>query len=523
VKKVPSPQPLVLGGSAAKILAWFRTIKRSASWDWGLGTGGLLHGTLLLLAVASPATAQSPTADSLWALRDYAAARVEYTKALHENPGYVRSLFRLAILAAWDGQLDSSLALLQDAREIEPMEPDVRLWQAKVLTWQGRYKPALALYDSLVNENRRSRDARLGQAQALAWSGQNDEADRGYRWLLDANPEDTEALYGLAQLRLWQGRPGDADRYISTALQVAPLDRPARELQNQIRALRRPRLEFSLGLSHDSDKNTAWWQTLGTSAAIGQGLRGFGSVGAYEASDPAQKGTRLSAEMGATWNGGNASLTAAIGARKLSSEFGLDRSLGTWRASASYRAAPTAGVGIGYTHYSFDETAELLGNDIDIDELSADADIELRPNLTLGAGAGLGLISDNNRRKSLALALMERLVPRLSLGLFGRGVWYDFHGAGYFSPDQFLLGEARGAYTQALGRWEGKLSTGVGAQQSGGGAGVDGEWHFDLRFARRWGTINEVALSAAISNNALSSTSGAFHYYTSVLSVRLGL
>jgi tetratricopeptide (TPR) repeat protein len=498
---------------------------RLGSGDWGLGTGDSLLGALFFLfaTAAAPAAAQSPAADSLWALGEFGAARIEYTKALHENPGYVHALFRLAILAAWDGQLDSSLALLRDAREVEPAEPDVRLWEAKVLTWQGRYHAALARYDSLINESPRRRDPRLGRAQALAWSGQNDEADRAYRRLLRDNPNDAEALFGMAQLRLWQGRPGDADHYNDLALQVAPQDRAARELQTQIRALRRPRVEFSIGLSHDSDHNTAWWQTLGTSMAVGQGLRGFASVGAYEASDPAQTGTRLSAEAGATWNGGDASLTVAFGARRLRSDSGLDRSLGTWRAAASYRVSPSAGVGLGYARYSFDETAQLLGNNIDIDELSADADVELRPDLTLGAGAGLGLISDDNRRKSLALALTERIVPRLSVGLYGRGVWYDFRGAGYFSPDQFLLGEVRGSYTQALRRWEGKLSAGAGAQQSGSGGGAEGEWHFDVRIARRWGATNDVALAAGISNSALSSTSGAFHYYNAVLSVRMGL
>jgi len=193
-------------------------------------------------------------------------------------------------------------------------------------------------------------------------------------------------------------------------------------LRAEIRAYRRPRIDVTLGVSHDSDKNNAWWQTVSTSMMLHRGLRGFASAGSYEANDPTLNGTRLSAEAGVVWSSRSVSLSGAIGARRLNSDFGIDRSLGTWRAIASYRVTPSAGLGISYSHYSFDETAFLLANDIDIDELSA-----------------------------------------------------------------------------------------------------DGEWHSDLRITRRWKVINEVALSAGYSNSAISSASGAFHYYTAALSARLGL
>ena len=231
----------------------------------------------------------------------------------------------------------------------------------------------------------------------------------------------------------------------------------------------------------------------------------------------------MSGEVGATINRGDASLTAALGGRKLASDLGLDRSLGTWRLGASYRLTATAGAGINYAHYSIDETAFLVGNDLDIDDLSLDGDVELARNLTLGLGGGLGYLSDNNHRRSAAVALTTRLTPRASVGFFGRGLWYDFRGPGYFSPDHFLLGEVRGSYTHAIRRWEGKLSGGLGLQDSGTGGSADAEWHADVRVARRWATINEVALSGGVTNSALSSATGAFRYYTLNLSLRLGL
>jgi tetratricopeptide (TPR) repeat protein len=435
----------------------------------------------------------------------------------------VRALYRLGILASWDGRLDSALALLLDAREIEPGEPDVRLHEAIVLTWAGRYRDALVRFDSLIAEIPGWRDPRFGKAQALAWSGREAEADRQLQALIEADPRDTEALVALARMRMWQGRTRDADYYNARALEVAPEDRRARDLQAEVRALRRPRLEMELGVSHDSDRNTAWWQSLRSSFLAGPGLRLFAAAGAYEASDQARNGTRLSGEAGATWDIGRASLTGALGARRLASDLARDRSLATIQLAASYRVAPIASVGAGFAHYSLDETAGLIGGDLDIDEWSADGDLQLHPSLSLGVGAGRASISDDNSRTSAVVNLSWQLPSRFTAGLFGRGMWYDFRGRGYFSPDEFLLGEVRGSYTHGFRRWEARLSGGLGLQKAGSAVATDAEWHAGIRIARRWGVINQVALAGRITNSAISSATGAYRYYTAALTGRLGL
>lgn len=490
------------------------------------GSLGWVLGALLLATGPSVRlSAQTGLADSLWTAGDYRAAKAEYTLALHENPGSVRALFRLAVLSAWDGRLDSALALLRDAREVQPGEPDVRLWEAKVLLWDDRYSEALVRYDSLIAEFPERLDARLGRAQTLAWWGHTADAEREYRALAEANPDDPEALVALGQLLTWQHRLTEADRYTARALRVAPRHQAGRELQAQITALRNPRLEIALGVSHDSDHNTAWWQTLGTSLVPAPGLRAFASAGAYEASDPLRKGTRLSAEAGANWFYANLAVTAAIGVRRLSSDFSADRSLATWRMGASYRLAPGAGFGAGYAYYSLDETAFLVGRNLDISEFSLEGDVDLRRGLSLGVGAGIAPISDDNQRKSLVLALTQRIGGGLSAGLFGRGLWYDFRGLGYFSPDHYLIGEIRASYTRAFRPWEARLTGGVGIQDINldGTHSADARWHVEARLARRWSTISEIALSGGFSNNAISSVTGAYNFYTAALTVRIGL
>lgn len=521
---------------------WLRSLRRAAA---------------LLFVLASPAAAQIPAADSAWSQGDYHAARIAYERALHDDPGSVRALYRLGILASWDGRLDSALALLRDARELAPGDPDVRLAEARVLAWRGRYRAALARYDSLLAEQPDNREAALGRAQTLAWAGRYQDAARAYRMLGASDSTDLAAqageaqvtawrgdlaragalyeralardsshvpsLTGLAQVRLWQARHREARSLLDRALTLAPEDRAARDLDRAIRAATRPDLEVALGWSRDSDRNTSWWQTAAGSAGLGQGVRGFASVGVTESSDPARNATRTSAEAGLRLARGKASATAALGLRRLDPEGAPRRTPATWRASARYRLSPRAVVGAGYAHSALDETAFLVGRGLDLDELSADLDLAFSDRLTFGAGGGYGWLTDDNRRASFVAALMRRIGNRAGAGLSGRYLGYEFRGVGYFSPDRFLVGEARGWYALPVHRWEARFAGGLGLQQVGAAGAAQSQWHLETRISRRWGSRNEVSLSGGISNSAVSSTTGAFRSYTAALQARVGL
>jgi tetratricopeptide (TPR) repeat protein len=487
---------------------------------------GLAFGALLLSAYPPVRlTAQTRLADSLWGAGNYHAARAEYTRALHDDPGSVRALYRLGVLNAWDGKLDSALALFRDAREVEPGEPDVRIWEARVLQWQDRYPESLARFDSVITEFPNRTDARLGRAQALMWWGRMVEAEREYRALAEMHPNDQEVLAALAALLVRQNRLAEADEYVSRALHIDPHDRASLDLLDQISALRRPRLEMALGLSHDSDDNNAFWQTLETSLVVGPGLRGFASAEAYEASDPSRSGHRFSTEVGASWDHGNLGVMGALGIRSLNSDFAADRSPGTVRMSGSYRVHPGAAMGVGFAHYPVDETAFLLGSNLDISEFTVDGNVDLPRGLGLGFGGGTANYSDGNNRQWLVVALTKLVASRLSAGLYMRSLGYDFQGSGYFSPDHYHIGEVQATYHRVFDPWEARLSGGLGLQDVGidGTNQTDARWHAEVRFARRWATINEIALSGSYSNNAISSVTGAYNYYTATLSARIGL
>ena len=521
---------------------------RKAAW-----VAAVVLATILPCQVA----AQAPAGDSAWAAEDYHVARIAYERALRDDSTNVRALYRLGILASWDGLLDSALVLLRRARAIEPGDPDVRTQEATVLAWASRYGEALARYDSLLSEDPAHRDAALGRARALSWSGRLADADSAYGDMITRDGSDLEALAGRGQVALWRGdrtratqwygatleqqpthvpsllgmaqvrqaemRLEEATTYADRALTLAPNDRNVQRTAAEIRAMRRARLEIGLGWSRDSDKNVLWWQTLGTSLVPYAHVSTFGSVGLAEASDPFRTGTRFSLEAGATYDFGRATATAAVGVRSLVPDSGSSSLIPTWRAAGGYRVSSSASVGAGYAHYAFDETALLIREALHVNEFSAEGDVALRPGLTLGSGAGLAFLEDGNRRMSAVVSVSQDIADNYVAGLYGRVMGYKQDGFGYFTPDLFFVTEGRGAYKRTMGRWNVRLSTGLGIQQVGRDGAAQFEYHFEGRVGRQWGVINEIALSGGLTNSAVSSTTGAFRYYTALLTARIGL
>jgi hypothetical protein len=156
--------------------------------------------------------------------------------------------------------------------------------------------------------------------------------------------------------------------------------------------------------------------------------------------------------------------------------------------------------------------------------LDADGDFALPRRISLGGGAGLTSVSDGNRRLSAIAVAMRQLPAGFAAGLAGRILGYRFAGVGYFSPDLYWYLETRGSWTrQFQGRWEARVSAGVGVQQIEAGSSLQGEWHLEGRIARQFRLVDEVALSGGLTNSAASSTTGAYRYYTAALTGRIGL
>ena len=475
---------------------------------------------LALVCLAAPLAAQVADGNRAWAAGRYDEARAAYERALAADPQSVRSLYRLAVLASWNDQLDSALTLLARARAIEPGDPDVRTAEAQVLAWQGHLAAARVRYDSLLAEDPERRGAALGRARVLAWDGRYAAADSAYALLLFANPSDAEALAGRAQVAHWRGRDGQAADYAGRALAADSMNRDAGALRRELRAASGPRAELNGGWNNDSDHDTNWSESLTLSTGIVPGLRVFATGGLQQSTDPVRKAHRSLGEGGVEFSAAGVRLMAAAGGRNLVPDGAPSRSEFTFRAGAGVTPAPGASVGVSFVHLPFDETAFLIGSGLDIDVLDASLDLRLARGLTFSAGGGGAWVSDGNRRVSAVAALSRSLGRHFFAGLYGRVLDYRQHGVGYFSPDRFGMGEVRGGYLTSSHGWETRLSGGAGVQQTSGSS-AQAEWHVEGRLARRWSTLNQVELFGGITNSVASSVNGAFRYRTAGLRVIL--
>jgi tetratricopeptide (TPR) repeat protein len=519
--------------------------------------GRLLVGLALLALGGGPLSAQQQLADGAWNQGRYEEAQAAYRLVLAQDPNAVRANLRLGVMLSWREQFDSALGLVARARAAEPADAELRLIEARILALAGRHRLAIAQYDSLLQKQPDSRDAALGRARVLAWSGRlaeavasydsivvrhpSDEeamlggaqasawrgdlqnAERRYRAVIERSPTNTEAVVGLGYVFHWQGRSRAADRQARSALTVDSTYRPARELRQAVRVASRSSVETSTAWSNDSDDNSNWSQTVAAAVPVAEGMRAFGSVNALQAGDPVRDATRLGGEAGVTWVVDRFQLTGAAGARTLDAQAAGTRTAATYRGRATYRPVPTLGLGLGYSRAPFDETALLIERGLDLESLEGSADLALTPWLRASAGGGRTWLSDGNNRSSAVAGLTGTLRRRFSVGAFARTLSYDRRGTGYFSPDRFSLLEAIGGYSLERGKWDGRVSGGLGAQQIGAGGAAQSEWHVETRLGRRWGLGNRVELFGLVTNSAVSSTSGAFRYRSAGLAVTLGL
>lgn len=476
-----------------------------------------------LTALAAPLAAQQREGDDAWNQGRFADARAAYERVLAADSTAFRANLRMGVLLSWRGKQDSALVFIARARRSEPKDLEARLIEAKVLAWDGRHAAAIVRYDSVLAEQPDLTEAEVGRARVRAWSGDLAGAEQGFRSVLATEPRNADALAGLGYVYHWQGREGPAERYARAALAADSTNEIARELWKAVRAATRPSTDLSANWSNDSDRNTSFWQTLGASAPLAPGARVFANVGVLEASDPVRDVGRVGGEAGVTWAVGDIQLTGAGGARRLSPETAAVRTSETYRGRLSWRPVPRLGMSVAYARYAFDEIASLIERGLDLESLDAGFDATLARGLGVyGSGGGVWF-SDGNHRTGAGVGITQTIRGGVFVGAYGRALGYARKGIGYFSPDRFHLLEGLAGYNLDRGQWDGRLSGGLGAQQIGRAGVAQSEWHLEARVGRRWGTGNRLDVFGAITNSAVSSTSGAFRYRTAGVSLKLGI
>lgn len=177
------------------------------------------------LPLAAPLAAQGGSAldavvrqgDSAWTAGRFPTAREAYQRALAlDSLGSSRSVYRLAVLHTWDGELRRAIPLFALYVRLEPRDQEGRIALAKAHAWNGQTAAAVAIYDSILSRDATYRDAAFGAAQALAWAGRFDAALARYdRWLIQ-NPKDVEASLARARTLAWAGRLPASERAYAT-------------------------------------------------------------------------------------------------------------------------------------------------------------------------------------------------------------------------------------------------------------------------------------------------------------------
>jgi len=487
----------------------------------------MIRRVLCLVALLLPATvtlaAQAAKGDSAWAAGKFGDAQAAYERELTTNPGSVRSLYRLGVLASWRGDLDSALVLAARARAVEPGDTDVLLLEAQVLAWKGDLDGSLARYDSIIAANPGNAGAITGRARIRAWQGDFAGAEAGYRRALSLDSTNADARVGLAQVHFWQGHAALARAELRPVLAADPGNRDAKLLDQAIRLARQSLVEASGGWNHDSDHNTSWWQSLQATMPLSDVLTVFGSVGLQQSKDPVRRANRQKTEAGLRLALGKVGLTAAAGVRRLAPDGGSSRTAASYRGSVSLRPMPRVAVSGGFAHYSLDETALLIESGLDVDEAEGAVDLGVTPTTTISAGGGGAWLSDDNRRYHVLATITQELPLHFFMGGYARQMGYDFKGTGYFSPDRFRILEGRGGWSHESRRWLVRVAGGLGAQQAFRGAETQAEWHADGTAGRKWGMGNSVVLFGGLSNSLEGSVAGAYRYRNAGLRVTLGL
>ncbi len=151
--------------------------------------------------------------DSAWTAGTFPAAREAYTRALAiDSLASSRSVYRLAVLQTWDGNLKQAIPLFARYVRMEPRDEEGRIALAKAYAWSGNTGSAVAIYDSILTRDHTYREAALGAARALVWAGKFDEALGRYDNWLTQNPRDIEASLARARSLAWAGRLKQSER-----------------------------------------------------------------------------------------------------------------------------------------------------------------------------------------------------------------------------------------------------------------------------------------------------------------------
>ena len=507
------------------------------------------------LATAPGARAHAQTAaDSAWVAGDVSRAESLYAAQLARADSSPRALHRLALIRAWAGEHDESLALFDRLLAGSPDNLEASLDRARVLSWRNDLDRAADAYLAVLGAHDDSREARLGLARVRAWEGDLGAAEAAYAEILAREPRDVEALAGHARMAAWagrldeaaarwraalehhpdhpvlltglgralrwQGRSAAALDVLERAVDLAPDDEEALQEYRLARLSSAPRLGPSLTYESDSDGNrmTTLWldQTLWPARHFAVNASGYARsarvAGSGESGDAFGGLAELRLRVGGEWE-----LDAAAGATH--NTLARAGAAPQWRVRIATPGRLPAQAWARVWHRALDETAPLMRAGVEIRERTIGVRGGLgsvRGELALGHATFAG--AETNERRTASLALSRRLGTRWTLGAAARALGFDRDlSEGYFDPPFYGLAEVRTAWEARFDDWHVSAEAAPGVQKVGKDPGrVSGSVRTRLSLGREFGPGKIVWLHTGFSSAGLRSfsTAGAdYRYY----------
>ncbi|MGD8277842.1 MAG: tetratricopeptide repeat protein [Gemmatimonadota bacterium] len=443
----------------------------------------------IALAVHAPVAAQGSAADSAWGRGDRARAEQLYRARLAADSADGTALFRLALLAGWQGRRHESIALLDRLLAHWPRDNDARAARARMLVALGRFDEAVATVDTILELNPADLGGLQLRARFTGFEGDLIESERLWRDVLDREPGNVETRIGLASLLRQQGRADSAEAVLATVRGSATSNTDLREELDRIAAVVGPRIRSRVISEGDSDDNRVATFTLQAILPAAPRFRlnadtwlRAARLGPATGDVTARAGAlsaRMLVEPGWTFQAGAGVATTDrtdIGAAT------------TWLVSAGTPRQHRWSATITGSRDAFYYTAPMAANGITAEQVQVGVGGRAARRWSVEASAALGRFesarSGVRNRRAAGRASLTRTLPAgvsLSLQASGFGFARDVND-GYFDPDLYGIAAVEVQYRRAFRHASLLVALAPGLQQIGSDGSPGGALHATATF-----------------------------------------